>query len=256
MRRSPRIIRDNRTLFEQYDILEAGDTICCRIRLKPGEEHLLVDLAERGIRAIPSFTSQICSRSKTFQTRLFAPLMVPGTTVIYTIHDLLNAIGNYGQAGIEKVVVKQEGKNGGLGIFLFKSIEEVYSQSALGVIPFPYVLQPFISDCRDLRVIVLGEYTETYERTNPNNFRNNLHCGGRPKPCALSDEQEALCQLIMQRGGFPYAHLDLMVTDDTTTHFIEVNLRGGLRGAQIGSREYEQRIEDIHSGLCENYNAT
>lgn len=253
MKLHPRIIRENRTLFEQYDNLTAGDIICCRIRLKPGEEHLLLDLAERGIKAIPSLTSQICSRSKAFQTRLFAPLMVPGTTAIYHIHDLLKAVGNYGQAGIEKVVVKQEGKNGGLGIFLFKTIEDVYSQSALGLIPYPYVLQPFVSDCRDLRVIMLGEYTETYERTNPNNFRNNLHCGGTPKPFILTDEQHVLCQKIMQRGGFPYAHIDLMVADDTTTYFTEINLRGGLRGAQINSREYGQRIKDIHTGLCERY---
>ena len=250
MKRKPRIIRDNKTLLKQYDALEAGDIICCRIRLKPGEEHLMLDLAERGVKATPSFTSQLCSRSKAFQTRLFAPLMVPGTTVIYSIHDLLGAVDSYGQKGIEKVVVKQEGKNGGLGIFLFKSIEEVYTQSALGLIPYPYVLQPYMSDCRDLRVIMLGEYMETYERVNPHNFRKNLHCGGTARPGRLTDKQQALCRTIMQRGGFPYAHLDLMETDDATTFFIEVNLRGGLRGAQISIREYEQRIEDIHTRLC------
>ncbi len=254
MKRYPRIIRDNQTLFEQYDTLKAGDIICCRLRLKPGEEHLMLDLAERGIKAVPSFTSQLCSRSKTLQTRIFGQLMVPGTTIVYNIHDLLRVAGYYGQKGIERVVVKQDGKNGGLGVFLFKSIEDVYTQSALGVIPYPYVLQPFIADCRDFRVIILGKYTESYERTNPHNFRKNLHYGGKPTSAVLSNRQKTLCRTVMQRGSFPYAHLDLMVTDDGTTYLIEVNLRGGLRGAQISSGEYEQRIKDIHCSLCDGVN--
>ncbi len=254
MTRNPRIIRDNKTLFEQYATLQAGDIVCCRLRLKPGEEHLILDLAERGIKAVPSFTSQLCSRSKAFQTRIFGQLMIPGTTVIYNIHDLLQAAGSYGRKGIENVVVKQEGKNGGLGVFLFKSIEDVYTQSALGVIPYPYVLQPFIADCRDLRVIILGEYTETYERKNPYNFRKNLHCGGEPVPATLGEAQQALCRTVMQRGSFPYAHLDLMESADGKTYLTEVNLRGGLRGAQISRDEYEQRINDIHAGFWGNFN--
>lgn len=254
MKRNPHIIRDNQTLFEKYDTLKVGDIICCRLRLKQGEEHLMLDLAERGIKAVPSFTSQLCSRSKTLQTRLFGQFMIPGTVVVYNRHDLLRATVYYGQEGIEKVVVKQDGKNGGLGVFLFKSIEDVYTQSALGVIPYPYVLQPFMAGCQDLRVIILGDYMESYERKNPNNFRKNLHYGGKAAPAILGSRQKLFCQTIMQRGRFPYAHLDLMVTDSGTTYFIEINLRGGLRGAQISSEEYGQRIQDIHCRLCGGIN--
>jgi glutathione synthase/RimK-type ligase-like ATP-grasp enzyme len=252
LRRTPRIIRDNTTLFEQYEILEPGDIICCRLRLKPGEEHLLLDLSSRDIIGIPSFISQLCSRSKAFQTRLYSWAMIPGTTVIYTIHDLLNAVGTCGRTGITKVVVKLEGKNGGLGVFLFSSIEDVYTQSALGLIPYPYVLQPFVSDCRDLRVIVLGNYWEAYERSNPHNFRHNLHCGGTPAPAELTDKQRKLCRRVMEQGTFPYAHIDLMITDDGLTYFTEINLRGGLKGAQIKSEEYQQRIDDVSETLCIN----
>lgn len=178
--------------------------------------------------------------------------MIPGTTVIYTIHDLLNAVGTYGRTGITKVVVKLEGKNGGLGVFLFSSIEDVYTQSALGLIPYPYVLQPFVSDCRDLRVIVLGNYWEAYERSNPHNFRHNLHCGGTPAPAELTDKQRKLCRRVMEQGTFPYAHIDLMITDDGLTYFTEINLRGGLKGARIKSEEYQQRIDDVSETLCIN----
>lgn len=250
MKRQRRVISDTRTLHQQYEHLERGDLVCCRLLLRPGEEHLLLDLAERGIVAIPSFRSQLCSRSKAFQTRLFSWAMVPETTVIYTIHDLIGTISRYGQVGIEKVVLKVEGKNGGLGVFLFSSIEEIYSQSALGLIPFPYVVQPFIAGARDLRVIILGDYLEAYTRTNNHCFRHNLHCGATATTCALSNEQTSLCRRIMEQGGFPYAHLDLLQVEDRTTYFSEINLRGGLRGAQISSDTYRQRLKAIHDRLA------
>jgi glutathione synthase/RimK-type ligase-like ATP-grasp enzyme len=250
LRRQPRIISDNSTLSQHYHVLEQGDIICCRLRLKPGEDHLLLDLSRRGIIGIPSLSSQLCSRSKAFQTRLFSWAMVPATTVIYTMHDLLQAMAGYGQAGVSKVVVKLEGKNGGLGVFLYPSIEDVYSQSALGSIPYPYVMQPFVSDCRDLRVIVIGDYWEAYERSNPYNFRHNLHCGGAPTPVALSVEQQTLCRRIMAQGEFRSAHIDLMITADGRNYFTEINLRGGLRGARINSEEYQQRLADLHERWC------
>lgn len=250
MRRSPIVIKDNQSLLNHYNSLQAGDIICCRIRLKPGEEHLLLTLSERGVKAIPSLTSQLCSRSKAFQTRLFSWAMLPNTSVIYTVHDLLRAIGQYGNSGVTKVVLKQEGKNGGLGVFLFNSIEDIYTQSAAGIHSYPFVIQPFFSNFRDLRVIILDDYMEVYERIRSGSFRHNLHCGGSPQPSKLSSQQYQLCQKIMEQGTFPYAHLDLMVADDGTTYFTEINLRGGLRGAQIDSSAYREKINRIHSDLC------
>ena len=54
----------------------------------------------------------------------------------------------------------------------------------------------------------------------------------------------------MKQGAFPYAHLDLMVTDDGTTYLTEINLRGGLRGAAIDSSAYRFKIDEIHESLC------
>ena len=249
MRRDPLLIKDNQTLFNTFDSLQAGDIVCCRIRLRPGEEHLLLNLSERGITAIPSLTSQLCSRSKAFQARIFSWAMLPGTTVIYTTHDLLEVISHYGNHGIGKVVLKQEGKNGGLGVFLFNSIEDIYTQAASGLHFFPFVIQPFISSCQDLRVIIIGDYIEVYERISSGGFRHNLHCGGSPRPAELSRRQHDLCRKIMKQGVFPYAHLDLLVKDDGTTYLTEINLRGGLRGAAIDSSTYQLKIEEMHESL-------
>lgn len=178
--------------------------------------------------------------------------MLPGTSVIYSVHDLLEVIAQYGMDGVGKVVLKQEGKNGGLGVFLFNSIEDVYTQSATGVHGYPFVIQPYISDYRDLRVIIIGDYTEVYERVSRGSFRHNLHCGGSPKQCDLSKKELALCREVMGKGSFPYAHIDLMVTTDNKIYLTEINLRGGLRGAAIDSKAYQTKISAVQERLCKN----
>ncbi len=53
----------------------------------------------------------------------------------------------------------------------------------------------------------------------------------------------------MQRGDFPYAHLDLMLTHDGDYHLMEINLRGGLKGAKISGRAYQEKLKMIHEKL-------
>lgn len=247
----PRIIMKNSELPSVFHELTAGDIIACRLRLKYGEEHLLLDLVERGVQLIPSATSQLASRSKTFQARLLGKLMVPHTAVIYDIHGLLETVSLYGRHSIKKVILKHDRKNAGLGIHLFQNIEDVYTQAANNVLPFPFVLQPFVADSIDVRVVFLDDYVEAYERRNPDNFRNNLHCGGKAIPYALTQQQMALCQKSMQRGSFPYAHLDLMITKEDETYLAEINLRGGIRGALIDPGNYRKKVEAIERKLLQ-----
>ena len=249
MSSSPRIIHNNDDLLATYQELQAGDIITCRLRLKTEEEHLLLDLLERGIQLIPPATSQLASRSKTFQARLLAPLMIPHTTVIYDIHGILEAISLYGKNAIKKVVFKHDRKNAGFGIHLFRDIEDVYTQAANNVLAYPFVLQPFIKNSRDVRVIIIDDFVEAYERDNPDNFRNNLHCGGKSIPYKLSAEQLQLCRTAMERGSYPYAHLDLMITDKGETFLAEINLRGGMRGAAIDSGTYQTKIATLKEQL-------
>ena len=176
--------------------------------------------------------------------------MIPGTAVIYDVHGLLGAISQYRRMKIEHIILKHDRKNGGLGVHLFKDTEDIFTLAANNVLPFPFVLQPFIANNRDVRVIILGDYIEAYQRTNPDNFRNNLHCGGSASPWVLSEEQRALCRTAMIRGGFPYAHIDLMMTDDGT-YLTEINLRGGIRGAALTPQTYCRKVEDLHQDLIE-----
>ena len=241
-----RLITNNQTLRQHYDDLAAGDCIIGRVRMKATEEHLLLDLVERGVQLFPSALSQLACRSKCLQARIYAREMVPLTRAIHDLHDMQEAITLYQQHGIGRVVTKHDRRNAGMGIHLWNSTEEIFSLASFGTMAFPFVLQPFVENSRDIRVIVLGDYVEAYWRHNPHNFRNNLHFGGQSRPCQLSDQQWQLCRQVMARGKFPYAHIDLMVTSDDTSYLAEINLRGGIRGARIAPSTYQQKVDTIH----------
>ena len=246
------IFRDNKSLFSNYGSLKTGDIVCNRIRMKRGEEYLLVDLLDRGVRLIPSATSQLVSRSKTMQVRLFADLMAPHTVAIYDLHELLETVCFYQRQGVGRVVVKHDRKNGGLGVHLFRDVEDVYTQAANEVVAFPFVLQPYHRNAGDIRVILVGDYLEAYTRTNPDNFRNNLHWGGDSRVWQLDDEQLTICRDVMNRGSFPYGHIDLMVTEDQKSYLAEINLNGGIKGASVSAAELKERKVKVAEQLVDN----
>ncbi len=221
--------------------------------MKRGEEYLLVDLLDRSVKLIPSATSQLTSRSKTLQARLFSSLMAPHTIPIYDLHGLLETICNYQQEKIGKVVLKHDRKNGGLGIHLFRDIEDIYTQAANNNIAFPFVLQPYIANATDIRVIVVGDYIEAYNRSNPNNFRNNLHWGGKSSRWQLSEKQLSICSEVMCRGSFPYAHIDLLSTGNKISYLTEINLNGGIRGALVSPQELKKRKEGVEEKLLKDF---
>lgn len=246
---APREIKSNAELNACFQELRSGDRVVGRVRLRPGEEHLLFDLAARGVRMVPSAMSQWLSRSKVFQARILCPFMVPATRPVYDMHDLMQMVTEYGRAGVGRVVCKLDRANGGMGILLFASVEEVYTQAVLGSLGFPFVVQPFIDRARDIRVVVLDDHLEAYQRYNPHNFRHNLHCGGEGTPWQLDTAQLELCRRVMARGEFPYAHIDLLMTPDGQNWLNEINLRGGLRGARISQVEYLAAVERVHARL-------
>ncbi len=247
------VIRDNSTLQAQFNSLQPGDIIVGRLRLRESEEPLLLDLSARGVQLIPSGLSQLLSRSKTLQAVVFAPFMLPLTRAIHSHHDIIAAISDYHKNSITAVVTKLDRRNAAMGVHLWSSVEEVFTHASLGNIPFPFVLQPFAPDCHDIRVVLLHDYIEAYQRHNPHNFRNNLHHGGSSNSCDLAGEQLTLCRRVMARGRFPYGHIDIIVTKEGNSYLGEINLRGGIRGAQISPEEYRSRVDAIHLQLLDNF---
>ena len=246
------IITSNDQLLKNFHLLDSSSTVCCRIRLLPGEEHILLDLSERNVTLIPSATSQLCSRSKVHQARVLSEFMLPHTTVVYDSHQLLKTTSVFHTNNISEVIVKLDRKNAGMGVLFFKDIEDVYNQTLLAKAEFPLVIQPYLSSFKDIRVLIIGDYIEAYHRYNPNNFRHNLHCGGTSTAWQANDQMIDFCKRVMKRGEFAYAHIDLMVAPDNTLYLTEINLRGGLRGAAIDSTAYDEKIKGIHQQLLNN----
>ncbi|OQX06481.1 MAG: hypothetical protein BWK76_26160 [Desulfobulbaceae bacterium A2] len=245
------ILQDNASLRARYEDLAAGDVVACRLGLRDGEEQLLCDLVCRGVLLIPSAVAQLCSRSKVLQAHIFSRWLPPPTRAVHDLQDLMETVNIYGAAAVGAVVCKLDRANAGMGVLRFDGIEQVYNLAVGGGLPFPFVLQPYLAEARDVRVIRLGEYTEAYRRNNPYNWRHNLHCGGRGSVHRLTVVQRQLCDEVMARGGFPYAHIDLLLTGDGACYLTEINLSGGIRGARISQEEYREGLRRIHSELVD-----
>ena len=251
--RPPWVILSNRAFRRHFAALASGDLILGILALKPGEEYLYTDLYARGIKAYPPLLSQYLSRAKCFQAEVFKAFMVPETTVIRDRYDLINTLNRFGEKGITKVVTKQNRFNCGLGIHLWEGLEALYNAACFGNLTFPFVVQPFLPEVTDVRVVMLGDYLEAYARKNPFNFRNNLFFGGEAKAYPLSEEELSFCRRVMHRGHFPYAHLDLMVTPEGKFYLSEINLRGGLKGAQLSQQEYQQHLDGLTQAYLEEF---
>ncbi len=245
------ILQDNATLRARYEDLAAGDIVACRLGLRDGEEQLLCDLVSRGVVLIPSAVAQLCSRSKVVQARIFSRWLPPPTRAVHDLHDLMELVNIYGAAAVTRVVCKLDRANAGMGVLRFDDMEQVYNLAVGGGLPFPFVVQPYLPEARDIRVIRLGEYTEAYRRHNPYNWRHNLHCGGRGTVHRLTAAQRQICDEVMARGGFPYAHIDLLLTTEGACYLTEINLSGGIRGARISPEQYREGLHRIRLELVD-----
>jgi ribosomal protein S6--L-glutamate ligase len=227
-------------LIQEYHRLVAGDVFVGLIPSFCMRSALLADLSDRGIRLVPSATAQLLNASKVAQAFLLNPWMVPHTFAVKRRRELLDAIIAYDEMGISAAVTKADTLHCGLGVRRWDNLETLYSCLAFEDKALPLVLQPFISDFTDIRVVIVGDYIEAYRRSNPRNFRKNLAVGGRSTPHVITPAEEKFCRAVMQRAGMPYAHLDLMRMADGAMYCLEIRLNGGIQGARIERRALEQ----------------
>ena len=245
------IVRSHRELQARYDELTAGDVFIGNLALKHLKQPMLIDMIERGIRCLPSPLSQILNSSKAAQAFVLREWMLPQTEVISRRADFIEAINTYGRSGIGPVVTKQDGLHCGHGIRRWETIETLYSFMALAKSSYPFVLQPFQEEFSDIRVIIVGDYVESYTRRNPHNFRVNISAGGTAAPCRLDEKKEVFCRKVMQRGRFPYAHLDLMTLENGKCYLSEIALNGGIKGARIGRQELDRKKKALLEQLAQ-----
>ncbi len=243
MSRTPTIVCSLTELRRRYPDLSAGDLVLGPLAIKPGEEILLLDLQERGVAFFPPLLAQLVARAKTAQALVLGEFMLPGTFVAHNLLDLAARLGDARLSG--QVVSKRNQAHLGLGVSLWPSLEALYSVAGLQPPPFPLVVQPFLADARDLRVVVLEDYTEAYERLNPQGFRKNLFQGGTFRPTEVSQELLAFCRRAMARGKFPYAVLDVLLSPQGRPYLSGINFHAGLRGSQLGQTEFRRRVKTL-----------
>lgn len=232
-------------LIRAFHRLGPDDSFIGQVPASPVKSVLLADLAARGVTVIPSARAQLVNASKAAQALLLAPLMLAHTRVILRRKDLLDAVEDYRDIGIDTVVTKSDTLHCGHGIRKWPDLEMLYNCVSMADNPYPFVMQPFVSDGRDVRAIVVGGFCEAYERRNPRGFRANLSLGGDSLPCELTDAQHRFCREAMERVDMPYAHVDLLIRGDDELYLSEIRLNGGVRGARI-SRKHLDDLKKAH----------
>ncbi len=244
------IIRSSKELKAQYHDLGPGDIFIGMLSFKHMKHSVLIDLLERGVSCFPPPLSQILSNSKATQALVLKAWMLPHTTVVTRRVDLLDTINQYNKLGISTVVTKEDHLHCGHGIRKWDNIETVYSFMALSESSYPFVVQPFLENFTDVRVIIVEDYVEAYIRHNPNNFRMNLSVGGDNYPYTLDKNTEAFCRDAMKRAKFPFAHIDLHITGDGRHYLSEIALDGGTKGAAIRREVLEQKKRNLLERLA------
>ena len=245
------IIRENRKLKELYHKLGPGDIFIGSLVSKHLKQSMLIDLLERGVHCFPSQLSQVINSSKTMQALVFKDRMLPHTKVITRRVELIDSINLYNQVGISHVVTKEDHMHCGYGVRKWETVESLYSHSALFESSYPFVLQPFLEDFTDVRVIVAGDYVEAYTRDNPYNFRKNISSGGRSYPYVLDKDKEKFCRSVMERGKFPFAHVDLHILESGECFLSEIALNGGIKGAAISRKQLDEKKQALLESLAE-----
>lgn len=244
------IIRSSKELKERYQDLCSGDIFFGILTYKHIKQSILIDLMERGVSCFPSPLSQVLNHSKAAQAVVLNKWMLPHTFVITRRMDLIEAVNTYNKLKIAPLVSKEDRLHCGHGVRKWDTIETLYSFVALSETSYPFVIQPFLDDFIDVRVIVAGEYKEAYVRHNPDNFRMNISMGGKNYPYELNTNLLNFCRTVMARGKFPYAHLDIHITNDGTYYLSEIALNGGTKGSKIRRRELDQKKQDVLEGLA------
>jgi len=239
------ILRSSTELKERYQDLCSGDIFLGILTYRHIKKSILIDLMERGISCFPSPLSQVLNHSKATQAVVLKEWMLPHTCVITRRADLIEAINTYNRFGIAPVVTKEDQLHCGHGVRKWESIETLYNYLALSEASYPFVIQPFLDNFTDVRVIIAEEYTEAYVRYNPDNFRMNISMGGKNYPYEMNTELLNFCRAAMERGKFPYAHLDIHITNDGVYYLSEIALNGGTKGAKISRKELDQKKQDV-----------
>jgi ribosomal protein S6--L-glutamate ligase len=192
-------------------------------------------LEQMGVFTLNSAQAILTSRDKlrAFQILSAHEIAFPPTAFV---RDRESARSALSQVGGAPVIIKLTEGSQGAGVILAdtkKSAESIIE--AFLVARQDVIVQKFVSESRgrDLRVLVVGGrvVAAMRRRAAPDEFRSNVHRGGRTERARLSPELEALALKSAQILGLQVAGVDLIESDDGPL-VLEVNSSPGLEGIE------------------------
>ncbi|MCF7822620.1 MAG: RimK family alpha-L-glutamate ligase [Candidatus Marinimicrobia bacterium] len=158
---------------------------------------------------------------------------IPQTTFVRDKKDVLPAIQRVGGA---PVVIKLLEGTQGIGVLLAETINaaeaiiEMLQSQKQNVL-----IQKFVAESRgrDIRAFVVGDRVVAAMRrvAQGNEFRSNVHRGGRTEQVVLSHEYEETAVRAAQIMGLRIAGVDLLESHDGP-QIMEVNSSPGLEGIE------------------------
>jgi ribosomal protein S6--L-glutamate ligase len=152
------------------------------------------------------------------------------------VRDRESARSALEQVGGAPVIIKLTEGSQGAGVILAdtKKTAEAIIEAFL-VARQDIIVQKFVSESRghDLRARVVGDrvVAAMRRRAAPDEFRSNVHRGGRTERARLSPELEALALKSAQILGLRVAGVDIIESDDGPL-VLEVNSSPGLEGIE------------------------
>ena len=221
------------TLTELLSKSKKGDKISCMIT-DPRCMGMFYELESRGADIFPPLLSQSLSLSKVHQALHFMDYMIPSTQVLFRTSNIHKLLRRYGERSIVKTVVKEDRGSMGMGGHPCWSLNEL-AWAIVHVTPFPVVVQPMLDDFREFRLVVMGETVVAKEKIGSDGlFWNNRIFGGVTKLIDPTKEMVEFGKEVMRIGKFPWAYIDLFVTD-ADTFVSEIN----LSGSNAGMKDYK-----------------
>lgn len=196
-------------------------------------------VAELAPNHFPRLGPRYLYRGKASQIRLFRAHDLPHPRTLIYDHplQLLQARSRPGLP-FEPCVLKGDRGGGGSAVFPIHSWSELEQKIQLLPENEPVLLQEWVHNHgMDLRVVIVGEMTESYFRIGNGGFYNNVAQGGRIDHDLFPEKQtrgRRMARSLVQAAGIDVAGLDIMFPVHGSPLFIEINFLFGRKG--IGGR--------------------
>ncbi len=193
-------------------------------------------------------------RGKASQIHLFRELNLPHppTLVYETPAQALKACFQNGLP-FSPCVLKGDRGGGGSAVFPIHTWSDL--EHCIHLLPAdePVLLQDYVhNQGMDLRVVIIGETTQSYFRIGNGGFYNNVAQGGRIDHEFWPEKQylgQRMSRSLCQAAGIDVAGLDLMFLPQGSALFIEINFLFGRKG--LGGRSGYDRLfqQAVHSWI-------